>query len=260
MLKHLVLSFLVGLTFSVTASAEERPAWFSPSKLLEKSGLRTKALAIAEARVEAEAIRRESRKQLENSGLAKEIVKEHLAKMDALFDSQFKKLSAGNSYKLGDSGDLKFVFQLLYLAQNDDDPIEAARIIKQMFPNQDAVDLAFKPETGADAKKALLAMYDKIRPVDDDQEGWIKLMNPPSERHEIRVYAASTEEIAANKEKVAEEFPSGVVVLAKTTLRKEMTFYEVEMLEPGKESGTKFHLFFWTGTQWRMLGPAWRAF
>jgi hypothetical protein len=37
-----------------------------------------------------------------------------------------------------------------------------------------------------------------------------------------------------------------------------MTFYEVELLEPGKEYGMKYHLFFWDGKQWTMLGPVWR--
>jgi len=33
----------------------------------------------------------------------------------------------------------------------------------------------------------------------------------------------------------------------------------VEISEPGKDKGTKYHLFFWDGASWRMLGPAWRV-
>jgi hypothetical protein len=38
-----------------------------------------------------------------------------------------------------------------------------------------------------------------------------------------------------------------------------MTFYEVEFLEPGKDLGIKYHLFYWDSRQWTMLGPLWRA-
>jgi hypothetical protein len=38
-----------------------------------------------------------------------------------------------------------------------------------------------------------------------------------------------------------------------------MTFYEVGFLEPGKDYGVKYHLFYWDGRQWTMLGPLWRA-
>jgi hypothetical protein len=47
--------------------------------------------------------------------------------------------------------------------------------------------------------------------------------------------------------------------MAEQILRPGMTFYEVEFLEPGKEYGVKYHLFFWDGKQWTMLGPVWRA-
>jgi hypothetical protein len=42
-------------------------------------------------------------------------------------------------------------------------------------------------------------------------------------------------------------------------LRPGVTFYEVEFLEPGKDAGMKYHLFYWDGKQWSMLGPVWRA-
>jgi hypothetical protein len=38
-----------------------------------------------------------------------------------------------------------------------------------------------------------------------------------------------------------------------------MTFYEVEFVPPGKDLGMKFHLFYWDGSQWTMLGPVWRV-
>ena len=28
---------------------------------------------------------------------------------------------------------------------------------------------------------------------------------------------------------------------------------------PGKDSGMKYHLIYWDGRQWMMLGPVWRV-
>jgi hypothetical protein len=42
-------------------------------------------------------------------------------------------------------------------------------------------------------------------------------------------------------------------------LRPGLTFYQVEFLEPGKDDGMKYHLFYWDGEQWTMLGPIWRV-
>ncbi|HZL71116.1 MAG TPA: hypothetical protein VFC86_01550, partial [Planctomycetota bacterium] len=62
------------------------------------------------------------------------------------------------------------------------------------------------------------------------------------------------------KDSVAfKEFPGGAKKLAETILRPGVTFYEVEFLEPGKDAGMKFHLFFWDGERWAMLGAAWRV-
>ena len=77
---------------------------------------------------------------------------------------------------------------------------------------------------------------------------------------EVQVHGATTEEVAANApgSVVHAEFPGGAVNAAETLLRPGVTWYEVELLEPGAERGMKFHLFYWGGTQWRMLGPVWR--
>ncbi len=42
-------------------------------------------------------------------------------------------------------------------------------------------------------------------------------------------------------------------------LRPGVKFYEVEFVAPGSDSGMKFHMFYWDGSAWKMLGPAWRA-
>lgn len=80
-------------------------------------------------------------------------------------------------------------------------------------------------------------------------------------RTEITVHGATTEEIAASRPgPVAKNFPGGAKTLAQQgTLRPGVTFYEVNFTEPGRTSGMQYHLFFWDGSQWRMLGPVWRS-
>ena len=84
------------------------------------------------------------------------------------------------------------------------------------------------------------------------------LFQVDSAQTEIQVHRATTAEIAESSV-AAQEFPGGATELAGTVLRGDATFYEVECLEPGKDDGMKYHLFFHDGDGWRMLGPAWRA-
>jgi len=83
---------------------------------------------------------------------------------------------------------------------------------------------------------------------------------PEANRTEVQVHGATTEEIAEYKQDSVpfKEFPGGAQKLAQSVLRPGTKFYEVEFLEPGKDAGMKYHLFFWDGASWRMLGPAWR--
>ena len=80
-------------------------------------------------------------------------------------------------------------------------------------------------------------------------------------RTEIQVHASTTEDLAAYKEGTPafKEFPGGARKAAETILRPGVTFYELELLEPGKQRGMKYHLLFHDGKQWKMLGPVWRA-
>ncbi len=79
---------------------------------------------------------------------------------------------------------------------------------------------------------------------------------------EIQVHGSTTEELAKyEKDSVAyKEFPGATKTLATDgILRPGTTYFEVEILEPGKDAGMKYHLFFHDGTAWKMLGPIWRV-
>lgn len=77
----------------------------------------------------------------------------------------------------------------------------------------------------------------------------------------VQVHAATTEQIIAYEKGTTafEEFPGGSRRVAEKILRPGMTFYEVEYLKPGEDLGMKYHMFYWDGKQWSMLGPAWRV-
>lgn len=74
----------------------------------------------------------------------------------------------------------------------------------------------------------------------------------------VKVHAATTEELIEGSA-ASEEFPGGAKIVAQAMLKEGVTFYEVELLEPGKRWGMTYHLFFWNGSSWSMFGAAWRA-
>lgn len=89
-----------------------------------------------------------------------------------------------------------------------------------------------------------------------------KLFNMKPDQSSITVHAATTEELASYaKNSIAwQHFPGGAQRVAGKVLRPGMTYYEVEFVKPGEKAGMKYHLFYWDGNQWAMLGPLWRAF
>jgi WD40 repeat protein len=97
----------------------------------------------------------------------------------------------------------------------------------------------------------------KSRPREADM---VKLVRPT--QSVVRVHGATTEEIAKyDRDSVAYlHFPGGASRLAaERILRPGVRYYEVEFLEPGKDSGMKYHLVYWDGASWSMLGPLWRT-
>jgi hypothetical protein len=77
----------------------------------------------------------------------------------------------------------------------------------------------------------------------------------------VQVHGSTTEDIIRYRDgSVAyKEFPGGARRVAEKMLRPGMMFYEVEFLDPGKDAGMKYHLLYWDGRQWSMLGPVWRV-
>lgn len=160
--------------------------------------------------------------------------------------------------KPGDA--LRKYFEELQQAIRGDDTKKAGEMTKELFPGRVELVSALKEDVEPDVANKIVDFHWELAPR--DEAGMAKVFQVKPEQTEIKVWAATTEEIAANEEgSVAfAEFPGGAKRLAKTILRPGQTFYEVEFLEPGKDAGMKYHLFYWSGKKWSMLGPIWRKF
>jgi hypothetical protein len=152
---------------------------------------------------------------------------------------------------------LKALFEASHAACAAKDFGKGKQIVKSMIPSKDQLKKLLKDEV-TDADLGKLADQYKDLPPDDAKAACVFA---PEGRTEIKVYASTVEDLAAYKEGTPafEEFPGGARKLAEKVLKPGNTFYEVEVTEPGKDTGTKFHMFFWDGAQWRMMGPAWRV-
>ena len=85
-----------------------------------------------------------------------------------------------------------------------------------------------------------------------------KLFHAPADRTEIRAYAATTEALAA-QDPAPNEFPGGMARFAQRAARAGITWYVLEITEPGKDAGTKFSCFAWLEGRFVFLPKPWRG-
>lgn len=131
-----------------------------------------------------------------------------------------------------------------------------AALIRSTLPDRAALSRALRPSVDPHVVERLQDMYQKLSSL--DAQAIARGLKP--QRTKVRVRAASGRDIATYEDPaVKAAFPVGARQVAAAILRPGVTFYQVELLEPGADKGTKFHLFFWGGSRWRTLGPAWRA-
>jgi hypothetical protein len=147
---------------------------------------------------------------------------------------------------------LKGLLDTLVKASEGGDAKKAAALTRNLIPDEAALKKALKDDAGEMVKK----LADAVKQIPADDAAVAKMMRRgEADRTEIQVHGATTEEIAAG----AKEVPGGAVDAAKTILRPGMKFYEVEFVKPGEDMGMKYHLFFWDGARWKLLGPVWRS-
>ena len=132
----------------------------------------------------------------------------------------------------------------------------ATALFRSLMPDAARVKKALKDNVAPDAARQILDMHQKMAITEDA----VRTLSRPDQT-EVQVHGSTTEDIVRYKEgSVAfKEFPGGAKRVADQVLRPGMTFYEVEYLVPGKDAGMKYHLIYWDGKQWSMLGPVWRV-
>lgn len=153
---------------------------------------------------------------------------------------------------------LKALFEAAHEACTSKDFAKGKAITQSVIPGKEQLKKVLKPDVPADQIEKLAEQFKDLPPSDEKAAC---VFYPGNGRTEITVHASTVEDLAAYKEGTPafEEFPGGARKLAEKVLAPGTTFYEVEVTEPGKDMGTKFHMFFWDGAQWRMMGPAWRV-
>ena len=150
---------------------------------------------------------------------------------------------------------LEAIHDLIYVKR---DIKSAKALFASLYPNEERARKALRNDVPLETLQKIFDMH-KAQIGLLAEANVNDLAEPDQEI--VKVHGATTEEIARNERGsvVFSEFPGGAVKIAEQILRPGMTFYEVEFLEAGKDNGMKYHLFYWDGKQWTMLGPVWRA-
>ncbi len=86
------------------------------------------------------------------------------------------------------------------------------------------------------------------------------LFKPEKGQTEVKVHAATTEDLVAYAKGTPafEEFPGGMQRFA-ALVKPKVTWYVVELLEPGKDLGMKFTAFVHAGGRFVFVAKPWRA-
>jgi len=152
---------------------------------------------------------------------------------------------------------LKALFESMHRSIHvKQDARQATSLFQSLIPDEARVRKALRDKVTPETVRQILDMHRKFGVSDESVR---KLAR--AEQKEVQVHGATTEDIIRYREGSVthKEFPGGARRVAEQALRPGMTFYEVEYLVPGKNAGMKYHLLYWDGKQWAMLGPVWRV-
>jgi hypothetical protein len=154
---------------------------------------------------------------------------------------------------------LKQLFEKLQQAIAAGDDKTALALTNPLIPDEAALKKGLKDDASPAALTQALEFYAKALPSDPVRRAKLFAADPANT--EVRIHSSTTEEILKYEKGSTPymQFPGGAKKLAESVLRPATTYHEVVLAKPGAESGMKFHLFYWTGEKWAMLGPLWRA-
>jgi hypothetical protein len=153
---------------------------------------------------------------------------------------------------------LQKLFETILVANAKGDYATAAKLTRDLIPDGERIMRGMRSGVSMEIFKKYVKTCNAVRENADDKKVAGLLTRKP-ERSQIYLYGVITEQIALNQKGsiVWKEFPGGAVKAAKTILKPKTWFYEIERVEPGKSRGFKYHLIFWDGQKWCMLGRVW---
>ena len=181
------------------------------------------------------------------------------AYLDDYPQGRFRRLAENRLSELAGPESLKKLFETIHnLIYVKKDVKSAAALLVSLLPNEERARKAIRDDIPSETLQKIFGYHKQLGSLMVETN--INELARP-EQTVVKVHGATTEEIVtyAQGSVVYSEFPGGTRRIAERILRPGMTFYEIEFLEPGKEYGMKYHLLYWDGRQWTMLGPLWRA-
>jgi hypothetical protein len=150
---------------------------------------------------------------------------------------------------------LRSLVEAIVKAQESGDLPRAADLTESLVVDRGTLKKFFKDDVADAFAAAQAERLTHFPTTEAELANLIKRGNPA--RTQLNVHGATTEEIVDKKTPTAKEFSAMPDDFA-AKLRPAVTFYELEFVQPGKETGLKYHMFLWDGSRWRMLGPGWR--
>ena len=155
-----------------------------------------------------------------------------------------------------DPENLAGLLETIARAAETGDVKKAGALTRALIPDEAGYRKALAADAPSDLVKRLVGNLAALPREDAELARLIRRGDPSQTR--VNVHGATREEIEAGSTPAAREFPGGARERS-GLLRPGLRFYEAEFVAPGEDFGMKYHLFFWDGTRWRMLGPIWRA-
>lgn len=132
-----------------------------------------------------------------------------------------------------------------------------ARLGFGLLPDPARVRAGLRIDVDSRRVEAITDLHRRMMPARFDAIA--DIFEPDPAATEVRVYSASTEELLSGPKNTAARvvFPKGAKKVARELLRPGVTWHMVEIAKPEQHEGFRYHLIFWDGQSWTMLGPIW---
>ncbi len=149
----------------------------------------------------------------------------------------------------------------LQFAKDEKSTATLLAMTRELVPDFDRARKALRPDLSKEAEARVKKFYDGLNAaMAIDDKILAGVFKHAETQTEVLVTSATSDELAADVGKeTRSDFPGGARIVAQSLLKPGLTVHQVRFVEPGKTTGTAFHLFTWDGARWCMLGPLWRA-